>query len=74
MQKILAVSKGEVTVEGESMDRKEKNPLRQIVIDGKTIKKAMNERRKRDEGGFFLPREENPTDKLHIVSAFSVDD
>ena len=46
---------------------------RHIAIDGKTIKGGTNERGRRAEDGFFIPQEESPG-RLHIVSAFSVDD
>lgn len=56
---------------GEEADR---SALRQIAIDGKTIKKATNGRGRRDGDGFFIPQEDENPAKLHIVSAFSVDD
>ena len=47
---------------------------RQIAIDGKTISKGMNERGKYDSEGFRI-QEKNPKpmEKLHLVSAFLVD-
>ena len=47
---------------------------RQIAIDGKTISKGMNERGKYDNEGFRI-QEKNPKpmEKLHLVSAFLVD-
>ena len=47
---------------------------RQIAIDGKTISKGMNEREKYDSEGFRI-QEKNPKpmEKLHLVSAFLVD-
>ena len=74
MRENLATSKEEGLVEEGIAEEREKKPFRQIAIDGKTIKKAMNERRRRDEDGFFMTQEERSNDKLHIVSAFSVDD
>ena len=74
MRENLAASEAGGSVEGGIAGEGEKRPPRQIAIDGKTIKKAMNGRRRRDEDGFFLPQEERPNDRLHIVSAFSVDD
>ena len=47
---------------------------RQIAIDGKTISKGMNERGKYDSEGFRI-QEKNPKpmEKLHLLSAFLVD-
>lgn len=74
MRENLATSKEEGLVEKGIAEEREKKLFRQIAIDGMSIKKAMNERRRRDEDGFFIPQEERSNDKLHIVSAFSVDD
>ena len=57
------------------VDEQQKEDLgRQIAIDGKTISKGMNERGKYDSEGFRI-QEKNPKpmEKLHLVSAFLVD-
>ena len=47
---------------------------RQIAIDGKTISKGMNERGKYDSEGFRIQKKNpKPMEKLHLVSAFLVD-
>ena len=47
---------------------------RQIAIDGKTISKGMNERGKYDSEGFRIQEKNSkPMEKLHLVSAFLVD-
>lgn len=65
-------------LEGDTMDGlagEEKGDFgKQIAIDGKTISKAMNERGKYDSEGFRIPEDTSgPMDKLHLVSAFLVD-
>lgn len=61
--------------EMEGADEQEKEDFgKQVAIDGKTVSKAMNERGKYDSEGFRI-HEENaePMEKLHLVSAFLVD-
>ena len=57
------------------LDEQEKADFgRQIAIDGKTNSKAMNERGKYDSEGFRInDKNPKPMEKLHIVSAFLVD-
>ena len=59
----------------EGLDEEEKKDFgKQIAIDGKTICKAMNERGIYDSEGFKIPEDtSSPMDKLHLVSAFLVD-
>lgn len=59
----------------EELDEQEKADFgRQIAIDGKTNSKAMNERGKYDSEGFRINDiNSRPMEKLHIVSAFLVD-
>ena len=59
----------------EELDEQEKADFgRQIAIDGKTNSKAMNERGKYDSEGFRINDiNSKPMEKLHIVSAFLVD-
>ena len=59
---------------GEVDEQQKEDFGRQIAIDGKTISKGMNERGKYDSEGFRI-QEKNPKpmEKLHLVSAFLVD-
>ena len=59
---------------GEADEQQNEDFGRQIAIDGKTISKGMNERGKYDSEGFRI-QEKNPKpmEKLHLVSAFLVD-
>ena len=59
----------------EELDEQEKADFgRQIAIDGKTNSKAMNERGTYDSEGFRINSKIlKPMEKLHIVSAFLVD-
>lgn len=73
MRKSMGMHLGQDAIE--ELDEQEKADLgRQIAIDGKTNSKAMNERGKYDSEGFrindTIPK---PMEKLHIVSAFLVD-
>ena len=59
---------------GEVDEQQKEDFGRQIAIDGKTISKGMNERGKYDSEGFRI-QEKNPKpmEKLHLLSAFLVD-
>lgn len=58
----------------ESDEQRKEDFGRQVAIDGKTISKAMDERGKYDSEGFRIhERNPKPMEKLHLVSAFLVD-
>ena len=59
---------------GEVDEQQKEDFGRQIAIDGKTISKGMNERGKYDSEGFRIQKKNpKPMEKLHLVSAFLVD-
>lgn len=73
MRKDMGICPVQDDTEGTGEQRKE-DYGKQIAIDGKTISKGMDERGKYDSEGFRIREKElKPMEKLHLVSAFLVD-